>query len=194
MWTERKGVYTVFNPDGETQITWARPFDQSNHVISPDLIRAVKPILVIYTRAVRRTHAVPHSRVWYKSTSVPFHIHESFLFFEWSPGPRPSPVFRSAICDCLSLNVSVICVNPGLRNLLISPGFRLNGVSILCSIEPGHSIDTQLSRPSRMCLPARGGRRSSCLDGTVFLTTNNVWPHCVCSVVTPLLRGLFSPI
>ena len=25
----------------------------------------------------------------------------------WSPGPRPSPVFRSAICDCLSLNVSV---------------------------------------------------------------------------------------
>jgi hypothetical protein len=29
-----------------------------------------------------------------------------------SPGPRPSPVFRSAICDCLSLNVS-IC--PGAR-------------------------------------------------------------------------------
>ena len=25
----------------------------------------------------------------------------------WSPGPRPSPVFRSAVCDCLSLNVSV---------------------------------------------------------------------------------------
>ena len=25
----------------------------------------------------------------------------------WSPGPRPSPVFRSAICDCLSLNVSI---------------------------------------------------------------------------------------
>jgi hypothetical protein len=24
----------------------------------------------------------------------------------WSPGPRPSPVFRSAICDGLSLNVS----------------------------------------------------------------------------------------
>jgi hypothetical protein len=21
----------------------------------------------------------------------------------WSPGPRPSPVFRSAVCDCLSL-------------------------------------------------------------------------------------------
>ena len=27
----------------------------------------------------------------------------------WSPGPRPSPVFRSAICDCLSLNVSISC-------------------------------------------------------------------------------------
>ena len=25
----------------------------------------------------------------------------------WSPGPRPSPVFRSAICDCLSLNVII---------------------------------------------------------------------------------------
>ena len=25
----------------------------------------------------------------------------------WSTGPRPSPVFRSAICDCLSLNVSI---------------------------------------------------------------------------------------
>jgi hypothetical protein len=25
----------------------------------------------------------------------------------WSPGPRPSPVFRSAVCDCLSLNVSI---------------------------------------------------------------------------------------
>ena len=25
----------------------------------------------------------------------------------WSPGPRPSPVFRSAVCNCLSLNVSV---------------------------------------------------------------------------------------
>jgi len=25
----------------------------------------------------------------------------------WSPGPLPSPVFRSAICDCLSLNVSI---------------------------------------------------------------------------------------
>jgi len=25
----------------------------------------------------------------------------------WSPGPRPSPAFRSAICDCLSLNVSI---------------------------------------------------------------------------------------
>ena len=25
----------------------------------------------------------------------------------WSPGPRPSPVFLSALCDCLSLNVSV---------------------------------------------------------------------------------------
>ena len=24
-----------------------------------------------------------------------------------SPGPRPSPVFRSALCDCLSLNVPV---------------------------------------------------------------------------------------
>jgi hypothetical protein len=24
-----------------------------------------------------------------------------------SPGPRPPPVFRSAICDCLSLNVSI---------------------------------------------------------------------------------------
>ena len=25
----------------------------------------------------------------------------------WSPGPRPSPVFRSVICDCLSLNVPI---------------------------------------------------------------------------------------
>jgi len=38
----------------------------------------------------------------------------------WSPGPRPPPVFRSAICDCLSLNVSVSylvwlgCLVPGL--------------------------------------------------------------------------------
>jgi len=36
----------------------------------------------------------------------------------WSPGPRPSPVFRSAVCDCLSLNVSVslfyfVCKRPG---------------------------------------------------------------------------------
>jgi hypothetical protein len=31
----------------------------------------------------------------------------------WSPGPRPPPVFRSAICDCLSLNVSAsVSVNP----------------------------------------------------------------------------------
>ena len=30
----------------------------------------------------------------------------------WSPGPRPSPVFRSAICDCLSLNVSVPLRSP----------------------------------------------------------------------------------
>ena len=30
----------------------------------------------------------------------------------WSSGPRPSPVFRSAICDCLSLNVSVSLI-PG---------------------------------------------------------------------------------
>ena len=28
----------------------------------------------------------------------------------WSTGPRPSPVFRSAICDCLSLNVSILFV------------------------------------------------------------------------------------
>jgi len=26
----------------------------------------------------------------------------------WSPGPRPSPVFRFAICDCLSLNVPIL--------------------------------------------------------------------------------------
>jgi hypothetical protein len=26
---------------------------------------------------------------------------------QWSPGPRPSPAFRSAICDCLSFNVSI---------------------------------------------------------------------------------------
>jgi hypothetical protein len=32
----------------------------------------------------------------------------------WSPGPRPSPVFRSAICDCLSLNVSLsVSCGPG---------------------------------------------------------------------------------
>jgi hypothetical protein len=24
---------------------------------------------------------------------------------QWFPGPRPLPVFRSAICDCLSINV-----------------------------------------------------------------------------------------
>jgi hypothetical protein len=30
----------------------------------------------------------------------------------WSHGPRPSPVFRSAICDCLSLHVSVSLI-PG---------------------------------------------------------------------------------
>ena len=30
-----------------------------------------------------------------------------------SPGPRPSPVFRSAVCDCLSLNVSISL--PGAR-------------------------------------------------------------------------------
>jgi hypothetical protein len=33
----------------------------------------------------------------------------------WSPGPRPSPVFRSEICDCLSLNVSIS--PPALDNL-----------------------------------------------------------------------------
>ena len=27
----------------------------------------------------------------------------------WFPGPRPLPVFRSAICDCLSINVSGLC-------------------------------------------------------------------------------------
>ena len=27
----------------------------------------------------------------------------------WSPGPRPSPVFRSVLCDCLSLNVPILC-------------------------------------------------------------------------------------
>ena len=26
----------------------------------------------------------------------------------WSPGPRPSPVFRSVLCDCLSLNVPML--------------------------------------------------------------------------------------
>ena len=32
----------------------------------------------------------------------------------WSPGPRPSPVFRSAICDCLSLNVPIpLCLSCG---------------------------------------------------------------------------------
>jgi hypothetical protein len=30
----------------------------------------------------------------------------------WSPGPRPSPVFRSAVCDCLSLNVSLSLFSP----------------------------------------------------------------------------------
>jgi hypothetical protein len=33
----------------------------------------------------------------------------------WSPGPRPSPVFRSAVCDCLSLNVSVSLIQPTPR-------------------------------------------------------------------------------
>ena len=31
-----------------------------------------------------------------------------------SPGPRPAPVFRSAICDCLSLNVSISLRSPAL--------------------------------------------------------------------------------
>ena len=32
----------------------------------------------------------------------------------WSPGPRPSPVFRSAICDCLSLKR--ICLSENSLN------------------------------------------------------------------------------
>ena len=36
----------------------------------------------------------------------------------WSPGPRPSPVFRSAVCDCLSLNVSVSQTNRALQRWL----------------------------------------------------------------------------
>ena len=35
-----------------------------------------------------------------------FVIHRCRILLR-SPGPRPPPVFRSAICDCLSLNVSV---------------------------------------------------------------------------------------
>ena len=72
MWTERKGVYTVFNPDGETQITWARPFDQSNHVKSPDLIRAVN---------VER---------------MPFHIHACGINLQ---ACRSTPVASFSLCD-----------------------------------------------------------------------------------------------
>jgi len=42
------------------------------------------------------------------SPPVPRTAHPAVASLLWSPGPRPSPVFRSAICDCLSLNVSSI--------------------------------------------------------------------------------------
>ena len=43
----------------------------------------------------------------------------------WSPGPRPSPVFRSAICDCLSLNVSV-----SQKQVLLVCAHKMNSSSI----------------------------------------------------------------
>ena len=39
----------------------------------------------------------------------------------WSPGPRPSPVFRSVICDCLSLNVPIPFPGPRVVNGLAVP-------------------------------------------------------------------------
>ena len=55
---------------------------------------------------------------------------------DWSPGPRPSPVFRSVLCDCLSLNVPIlswdlVCYP---ASLLWSPGPRPSPVfrSVLC--------------------------------------------------------------
>jgi len=60
----------------------------------------------------KRSHAnAPESRPFGFPASVglgPSNYPASLL---WSPGPRPSPVFRSAVCDCLSLNVSIILSN-----------------------------------------------------------------------------------
>ena len=49
-----------------------------------------------------------------------------------SPGPRPAPVFRSVICDCLSLNVPILCkVSPRSKLASARSGFVPTYVRIL---------------------------------------------------------------
>ena len=61
--------------------------------------------LITFSRARLRDCCRPRARVSFSGVGLgPSYYPASLL---WSPGPRPSPVFRSAICDCLSLNVSI---------------------------------------------------------------------------------------
>ena len=65
----------------------------------------------------------------------------------WSPGPRPSPVFRSAVCDCLSLNVSVSLTT------LIKKSERRRPRALLC-----HCIVGPACKPVVRVTVAAGGR------------------------------------
>ena len=82
----------------------------------------------------------------------------------WSPGPRPSPVFRSAVCDCLSLNVSIslslfnnYSINPKPLSLVLAdhprPCYRPRGTPI-----PSRTNGSAASAP-RSPRPARRARR-----------------------------------
>jgi hypothetical protein len=80
----------------------------------------------------------------------------------WSPGPRPSPVFRSAICDCLSLNVSIslrLCCPPQHRPeprgppSARSPACAIAGAAPACT-PPCAPSSAPFGTPPRSSVPA----------------------------------------
>ena len=62
----------------------------------------------------------------------------------WSPGPRPSPDFRSAVCDCLSLNVSIVVLQLLHEPKLIFASVCASFTTQILPISPPRCRDLQV--------------------------------------------------
>jgi hypothetical protein len=71
----------------------------------------------------------------------------------WSPGPRPSPVFRSAICDCLSLNVSISHIHFQSSSIIL---FFIKRIYLSLNIAP----PSPALPPRPPCPPTSAARRA----------------------------------